>query len=228
LLPKPLWQIRAHFVNGAGNEIKPETQEPKGRRRPNLPDASTTLNTTTEPNFSATGRQAVEESNLSGDGFNSASETAVQQLPPESPTNTPTETATPTVPTTRSGRPIRPVTRLIEVMNATLTAGDENDYDVSKPHPLLVYAASTDPDTMYLHEALRQPDRLQFIEAMKREVEDHTKNGNWRVVHRSQVCRKICKAVWSMKRKRRIATREVYKWKARLTACTILAIVPLR
>jgi hypothetical protein len=105
-------------------------------------------------------------------------------------------------------------------MNATLTAGDEDDFDISRPHPLLAYAASADPDTMYLHEALRQPDRLQFIEAMKREVEDHTKNGNWRIVHRSKVPKnmQILPAVWSMKRKRRIATREVYKWKARLTA----------
>jgi hypothetical protein len=35
---------------------------------------------------------------------------------------------------------------------------------------------------MYLHEAMKQPDRLQFIEAMKKEVLDHTKNKNWSIV----------------------------------------------
>jgi histone deacetylase 1/2 len=122
--------------------------------------------------------------------------------------------------TTRSGRTIRQPTRLIEVMDATLTAEDSSDFDVNAEHPLLfAFAASADPDTMYLHEAMRQPDRLQFIEAMKKEVEDHSNNGNWQIVHRSNIPKhfQILPAVWSMKRKRRIATREVYKWKARLT-----------
>jgi hypothetical protein len=38
---------------------------------------------------------------------------------------------------------------------------------------------------MYLHEAMRQPDWEQFIEAMKKEVADHTNNNNWSVVHHS-------------------------------------------
>ena len=69
---------------------------------------------------------------------------------------------------------------------------------------------------MYLHEALRAPDRKQFIQAMRKEVEDHEKRGHWEVVSKDEVPpgTKILPAVWSMKRKRRIATGEIYKWKA--------------
>ena len=71
---------------------------------------------------------------------------------------------------------------------------------------------------MYLHEALKGPDRKQFIAAMKEEVDAQSENENWKVVKRSQVPKEatILPAVWAMKRKRRIDTQEVYRWKARL------------
>jgi hypothetical protein len=40
---------------------------------------------------------------------------------------------------------------------------------------------------MYLKEAMRQPDREKFIEAMKKEINDHTDNKHWRIVHRSTI-----------------------------------------
>ena len=53
---------------------------------------------------------------------------------------------------------------------------------------------------------------------MKQEVEAHIEDKNWVIVHKSKVPanRKILPAVWAMRRKRDIATRTVYKWKARL------------
>jgi DNA-binding phage protein len=39
-------------------------------------------------------------------------------------------------------------------------------------NPLLAYKAHAAPDTMYLHEALREDDKEHFIQAMKKEVED--------------------------------------------------------
>jgi hypothetical protein len=53
---------------------------------------------------------------------------------------------------------------------------------------------------------------------MQQEVESHCQNDVWEVVHRKEVPEgiKVLPSVWAMKRKRRIATREVYKWKARL------------
>ncbi len=85
-------------------------------------------------------------------------------------------------------------------------------------YPMHAYAASADPDTMYYHEAMREPNCAEFIKAMQKEVQSHTKNGVWELVPRSLVPPgiKILPAVWAMKCKRQIATRVFYKWKARL------------
>ena len=79
-------------------------------------------------------------------------------------------------------------------------------------------ASKSDPDTMYVDQALKAPDREQFLKAMQKEVDDHSSNEHWRIVPRSGLPSgtKVLPAVWAMKRKRRIATREVYKHKARL------------
>ncbi|KAI2507504.1 hypothetical protein MHU86_6892 [Fragilaria crotonensis] len=84
---------------------------------------------------------------------------------------------------------------------------------------MLAFAASADPDTMHYHEATRDPDFVEFIKAMVKEVQRNTKNETWELVPRSSVPpgTKILPSVWAiMKRKCRIATREVCKWKARL------------
>ncbi len=46
-------------------------------------------------------------------------------------------------------------------------------------------AASKDPDTMYYHEAMREPDRERFKGAMKQEVEAHTQNEVWEFIKKS-------------------------------------------
>ena len=53
---------------------------------------------------------------------------------------------------------------------------------------------------------------------MKKEVSAHEDNKHWELTKRSDIPsqHKVLPSVWAMKRKRRIATREVYKWKARL------------
>ena len=80
------------------------------------------------------------------------------------------------------------------------------------------FAASSDPDVMYLKEAMNADDSENFVQAMQQEVQAHVKDKNWIVVHKSVVPanRKILPAVWAFRRKRDIATRAVYKWKARL------------
>jgi hypothetical protein len=97
------------------------------------------------------------------------------------------------------------------------TALEEFDYDVHHS-PLLAFTASSDPDTMYLHQALKEPDRVHWMKAMREEVKAHVGKVNWEMVLKSSVPHgvPILPAVWAMRRKRRIATREVYKWKARL------------
>jgi len=95
----------------------------------------------------------------------------------------------------------------------TITSG--NDHELNNP---LAYKASTDPDTMYLHQALKQPDRLKFVEAMDKEVKDQMGNKNFTIVHKSKVPKdkSILPAVWQMKRKRDIKSRKIKKYKARL------------
>ena len=85
-------------------------------------------------------------------------------------------------------------------------------------NPLLAYKATSDPDTMYHHEAMREPDREHFKQAMIKEVKDQMDNGNFTIVHKSEVPKgkTILPAVWQMKRKRDIKTRQVKKYKARL------------
>lgn len=94
----------------------------------------------------------------------------------------------------------------------------QNDEIAQSDDPLLVYKASADPDTMYMHEAMREPDRNEFKKAMVKEVKDQMENGNFTIVKKSEVPKgkAILPAVWQMKRKRDIRTRKVKKWKARL------------
>ena len=146
----------------------------------------------------------------------SAEEPDPQQHPQEVPKET-----------RRSKRVRRPVQRFIAAFAAislmtvphqalhTVLEEFDGDFHAS---PLLAFAASADPDTMYLHQALKEPDKVQWIEAMKQEIQAHVDNNHWEMVPRRNVPEgvPVLPAVWAMKRKRRIATREVYKWKARL------------
>ena len=70
---------------------------------------------------------------------------------------------------------------------------------------------------MYLHEALRQPDKHKFLEAIKKELNDHINRKHWKVMKLKRVPknRTIHPMVWSMKRKRN-PLGEIIKWKARL------------
>ena len=86
-------------------------------------------------------------------------------------------------------------------------------------NPLLAFkATNSDPDTMYHHQAMRQPDRAQFIGAMQKEMDSQLQDGNFEIVHRSKIPNgaKVFPAVWQMHRKRDIATQQIKKWKARL------------
>jgi Reverse transcriptase (RNA-dependent DNA polymerase) len=95
---------------------------------------------------------------------------------------------------------------------------DSTSSSEEEQNPLTAYKATADPDTMYMHEAMRAPDRQQFIQAMEKEVGDQMANGNYTIVRRKDVPKDhtIFRAVWQMKRKRDIKTRDVKKWKARL------------
>ena len=95
------------------------------------------------------------------------------------------------------------------------TAASQYKIQKSLENPL-AFAASDNPDILYWDQAMIAPDRAQFIEAVGTELEGHEKMGNYEPIPLSQVPKgtKLIDMVWSMRRKRRIKTQEVYKWKA--------------
>jgi hypothetical protein len=209
LLPTSKWQEKAHFVAEKSTTSPPkEPPAPKPREL-----HATPLPPTLQANEREKSGQAARREKLK-----SATRLTQENDNPTSITEPPTQQLEKTPVITRSGRISKPPARLIEVFDATLTSHEEM-IDPELTNPIFAFAASADPDTMYLKEAMRQPDREKFIEAMKKEIQDHTDNKHWKLVRRSFIPKgtQILPAVWSMKRKRRIATREIYKWKARLT-----------
>ena len=65
---------------------------------------------------------------------------------------------------------------------------------------------------------MREPDRLEFLKAMQKEIDNQMGNGNFTIMKKSKVPKgkSILPAVWQMKRKRDIRTRQIKKYKARL------------
>jgi hypothetical protein len=63
-----------------------------------------------------------------------------------------------------------------------------------------------DPNTMYMHQAMREPDQDEFKKAMIKEVTDQMANGNFSIVKRTDIPtgQMIMPTVWQMKRKLRL------------------------
>jgi hypothetical protein len=51
----------------------------------------------------------------------------------------------------------------------------------------IAFAASANPDIMYLNKAMRADDSAQFQDAMAEEVRLHTENNHWQIVKRSDL-----------------------------------------
>ena len=92
------------------------------------------------------------------------------------------------------------------------TAQQQFDMQMAMAEPIL-FAASSDPDIMYFHEAMHTPDRKQFLTAMEKEIKGHEEGKDWTLVTKEQVPKgtKVLNAVWSMRHKRHIESREIYK-----------------
>ena len=74
--------------------------------------------------------------------------------------------------------------------------------------PFYAYKASIDPDTLYLHEAMKAKDWQNFRIAMQKEIDDRMEGENFSVIHKADVPRSatVLPAVWQMRRKRDIKT----------------------
>ena len=224
---KSMWQIRAGFVTQRETQdlTKPKerdhtletTGSKKRKRQKSSREAAVT------PESQNNGNQAA--ANDGGDGLPSSPERTsgsapvIQQDKP--------------VITTRSGRKAKPPPRLIEAMSAEISEAttrdvhgeifcyaamfpddDRLDYD----DPLLIYKAVSDPDTLYYHEAMREGDKNHFQESMMKEIEDQFENGNFTIVHKTEIPEgeTVLPAVWQMRRKRDAKTGGIKKYKARL------------
>ncbi len=77
----------------------------------------------------------------------------------------------------------------------------------------ITFAASKDPDTMYLHQAMKEPNKDKFIATMVEEMDTQLKGKSFSLILRSKVPKDatILLAVWQMKHKCQIQTQEVYK-----------------
>ena len=80
----------------------------------------------------------------------------------------------------------------------------------------IAFAATANPDILYWDQAMKAHDRDKFLEAVSVELDGHERMGNYEPIPIDKVPQgtKLIDMVWSMRRKRRINTQEVYKWKA--------------
>ena len=134
--------------------------------------------------------------------------------------------------TTRSGRLVKPIPRLINLMMSEFVSTTKRQMDiegellsfaamthksVEECNPILAYKA-VNPDILRLHEAMKAMDQKEFKAVMEKEVNDQIENGNFSVIPHSKVPKDFCifPWVWTLVRKRDILTREIKKYKARL------------
>ena len=82
----------------------------------------------------------------------------------------------------------------------------------------ITFSAAVEKDTMYYHQAMKYPDKVQFKRAMRKEYNDDTNRKHWAITPIDDVPEeeKVLDSVWVMRRKRCILTNKIYKWKSRL------------
>ena len=117
---------------------------------------------------------------------------------------------------TRSGRPSRPPDRLaFKALTEPFEISEEDAW--LDQHPL-AFKAKSDPDSMYYHQAIQQPDKEEFKKAMRKELTAHHMEGNYKLVKKSKIPKGalLLPPVWQLRRKRITKTGEISKWKARL------------
>ena len=76
----------------------------------------------------------------------------------------------------------------------------------------------SDPDTLYYHQAMKEPDHKNFKDAMIKEVTDWKSNDNYDVIPTSEIPAgpTIISSIWQMRRKNDIIRRKIKSYKARL------------
>ena len=90
--------------------------------------------------------------------------------------------------------------------------------DIEDTQDLIMDVHIRDPDTMYYHEAMREPDRDQFLQAMNKEVNTQIESDVINLVDKEQVPlgTNVFAAVWALRRKQKILTSKISKYTARM------------
>jgi hypothetical protein len=58
----------------------------------------------------------------------------------------------------------------------------QQEYDIQQAmSDPIAFSASSNPDTMHLHEVMREPDKEQFMIEMDQEVNSHNGQKHWEV-----------------------------------------------
>jgi hypothetical protein len=242
-LPKSKWQELAGLTKKVALPTRERTRVPQGvhagSRNDKSRDQGAAVTTRVDAGSAAPDnpqRESADES-IGGDPDETDDDETILlegEREPTPPSDAP--------PTTRSGRRVRLTTRMKESIQQEgkkwvswmasalqppeLSPEDEiyevfttTEYDIQdRASDPISFSATSDPDTMYWHQAMQQSDKAEFIKAAIAEVKSHVDNEHFILMRRTELPEetKVLSAVWSMKRKRRILTRLVYKWKARL------------
>lgn len=240
------WLIKAGFVATAGNKYDIQNNNRINKRKPSKRQQGDTRNPRRPWQQNGRQEQLPNKRQRWYDNKTSATTTAAQlpnassREPPPIREDMDVNECTPPPPNaeqqveqrevrTRAGRITRPPKWLIESMAAQGEVEGEilchsamsqlNDHEWEEGYKtLLAYKASSDPDTMYLHQAMRQKERKQFKQAMESEIKAQYENGNFTIVRRSTIPKgaTVIPMVWQMRRKRDIKTRRIKQYKARL------------
>ena len=98
-------------------------------------------------------------------------------------------------------------------------ANEHCDGTLNEFHFVSLLTDTSSNEVFTYHQAQKQDDWIQFVEAMEKEVEDHEGRGHWIMVPCSTIPsgNKPIKAIWSFKRKR-FPDGRLNKHKARLCA----------
>ena len=221
------WKVATHFVDATGN--KKETKVTKTNTIKNVPSNVPVVTLITddvpEPMFPSDQPPVdfadipYELQEAQGD-LPAINNIVADDAPVEIPMEVPNQLR-------QSGRS-KPSQRMLESIEQQslvfhsvfddINGDEEYRLQEAMQDPIAFAGKTSDPDTMYVDQALREPNRKEFIKAMVDEVNAHTEKGHWKIISRAKVPKgvKVLPAVWAMKRKRRILTCDVYKWKARL------------
>ena len=233
--PDPQWKYLSGFATRKDQPKERTTRPLDGliapRRGPtHAPQPATTIEDLT----------AHQQPVLQTDAGNGEPDDALAQAP--APTQLPTQQAPAQAPQegnicqTRSGRVVTNTPRYdqsVRQRNQGLVAWEvlvdqderEDVPTASSQYALqkaledpIAFAASSNPDILYWDQAMKASDRDKFREAVDIELDGHERMGNYVPVPLSDLPKgtKLIDMVWSMRRKRRINTQEVYKWKPRL------------